>query len=307
MASGKAAPRLKERKMAKAKDESVAEDAPEVELYTEEFIEEDVWYEPAGPSLAARLIAEAAGTFILVLLGVGAALLLPFRNNDSVTVGLAFGIGAMIAIVIFGGISGAHLNPAVTLGLWIAGRFRGRDVGFYAAAQVLGGLAAGGLLVILINANPGLAAALTNGGDAKQLMAGASNGFGEHSPTVFADYGIGGFSMGAALIVEVIATAVLVGVVIAVTSARAPRGVAPFAIGLTLAILVVWTIPFTNAALNPARALASAAFAGDWALSQLWVFWVAPLLGAAIAGLLFRAFAPEEEYEVVEVLDVIED
>lgn len=279
--------------MAKAKDESVAEDAPEVELYTEEFIEEEVWaYEPAGPSLAARLVAEAVGTFALVLLGVGTAALMSVGGNGTIVVGLAFGVVLLVGGITVGHISGAHFNPAVTIGAWIAGRFRGADVVWYLIAQVIGGVVGAAALVAVFASHPEIP-------DIKVFMSGTAIGFGEHSPTQF--------GIAAALIVEAVAVGLLVAVILAATSVRAPKGAAPFAIGLVFTVLVVWAIPFTNAGLNPARATATAVFSEGWALSQLWVFWLAPLIGAAIVGLLFRAFSPEEEYEVVEVLDVIED
>ncbi len=279
--------------MAKAKDESVADDAPEVELYTEEFVEEEVWaYEPAGPSLAARLVAEAVGTFALVLMGVGTAALMSVGSNGTLVVGLAFGLTVLVGVVCAGHISGAHFNPAVTVGAWIAGRLQGVDVVWYILAQVVGGAVGGATLVGLFASHPDIP-------EVKSFISTTAIGFGEHSPTQF--------SMVAALIVEAVAVALLVTVVLASTSVRAPKGAAPFAIGLTLAVLVVWAIPFTNAGINPARATATAIFSESWALGQLWVFWLAPLIGAAIVGLLFRAFSSEEEYETVEVLDLIED
>ncbi len=289
------------------KDEGAEALTPE-EAFTEEFIEEEVWaYEPAGPSTWAKVGAEATGTFLLVLMGVGAALLSPFGNNGSLTVGLSFGVAVIIGAIVFGAVSGGHFNPAVTVGAWLAGRIPSRDVAPYILAQLLGAAAAGGALVVFVNGNPGLAAAISTDGGSQGVMRGVSNGFGEHSPSFFPGYGVGGFSLGVALMVEAIATAALVAVILSATSRRAPKGVAPFAIGLSLAILVVWAIPFTNAALNPARAFGTALFGQDWALSQLWVFVVGPVLGAAIVGLLFRAFAPEDDLEILELLEEIED
>lgn len=263
----------------------------------EEFTEEldaEIWAdEPAGPSLLAKMGAEVVGTFILVLLGVGTALLLSTGSNGTQSVGFAFGIGVIIAAVALGGISGAHLNPAVTVGVWLAGRFPGRDVIPYILAQVIGGLVAGTALYFFIASHPSVE-------DARDVYSGAAIGFGEHSPA--------GFGAGAGLAVEAVATALLVLVVLGATARTAVKGVAPFAIGLALAALVVFAIPFTNAGLNPARATATALFADTWALAQLWAFWIAPLVGAAIVGLLFRAFGPsEEEIEIVETITVIED
>ena len=283
----------------------------------EEFIEEfdgDIWIdETEGPSLVTKMLAEVAGTFILVLLGVGTALMLGFGSkwplyvqNDtggygqigySVTsnplvVGLAFGIAVIIAAVSFGQTSGAHLNPGITFGLWLGGRFPGRDVVPYILAQVIGGLFAGGVLYAFVATNPAVP-------DAKAAMGTAAIGFGDHSPA--------GFGLAAGLIVEALATGLLVLVVLSATARKAPASIAPFAIGLTLSALVVFAMPVTNAGINPARATATAAFAGGWAVAQLWAFWVAPLIGAAIVGLLYRAFAPVDEVEIVEVIEVIED
>lgn len=275
----------------------------------EEFTEEldaDIWSdEPAGPSLITKMLAEVVGTFILVLLGVGTALTLGLMSSGTIviqgqnaggilggptlTVGLAFGIALIIAAVVFGGVSGAHLNPAVTLGAWLAGRFPGRDVVPYVLAQVIGGLFAGATLYFLIASHPQIA-------EPRSYVSSAAIGFGDHSPA--------GFGIGAGLAVEAIGTALLVLVVLAATARRSTALTAPFAIGLALSALVVFAIPFTNGGLNPARATATALFSDSWALGQLWAFWVAPLVGAAIVGLLYRAFAPVEEIEVVETIDI---
>jgi aquaporin Z len=269
--------------------DSAAADA--AEEFTEEF-DADVWVdEPAGPSLISKMLAEAFGTFILVMLGVGTALTASTSTNGTLAIGFAFGIALMIAAVVFGGSSGAHINPAVTLGVWLAGRFPGRDVVPYILAQVIGGLFAGGTLYLFLSTHP-------NVEDAKVVYSTAAIGFGDHSPA--------GFGAAAGLTVEAVATALLVLVVLAATARTAAKGTAPFAIGLTLAALVVFAIPLTNAGINPARATATALFADTWALTQLWAFWGAPLIGAAIVGLLYRAFAPLEELEIVEVVEVIE-
>lgn len=269
----------------------------------EEFSEEletDIWSdEPAGPSLIAKMLAEVVGTFILVLLGVGAALLSGLGNNGTLTVGLAFGVAVIIGASAFAIVSGAHFNPAITVGVWLAGRFPGRDVVPYILAQVIGGLLAGTTLYLVLLSGEGL-----TGDSSQQLMQTAANGFGEHGP--IAAQGVV-FGVGVALLVEVVATALLVLTVLGSTARTAAKGVAPFAIGLALAILLVFTIPFTNGALNPARATGAALFAGDWALTQLWAFWLAPIVGGAIVGLLYRAFAPVEEIEVVETIELIED
>jgi aquaporin Z len=274
-------------------DEAIETEAVEVEV---EFDTRTVVTEPSGPSLVARLGAEVVGTFILVLLGVGAALLSGTGNNGTLTVGLSFGVAVIIAAFAFGSVSGAHLNPAVTVGVWLAGRLPGRDVVPYILAQVVGGAFAGGALFLSMLSLKGVD--LTQG---RMIMSNAAIGYGEHAPLA-ASKGLT-FGLGVGIFAELVATGLLVLVVLSATSVRAPKGVAPFAIGLGLALLVVWTIPFTNAALNPARATATALFADNWALNQLWVWWLAPILGAAIVGLAFRILGPAEDLVAVPSAD----
>jgi aquaporin Z len=270
-------------------DEASETETVEVEV---EFETRTVMTEPMGPSLAARLGAELAGTFILVLLGVGAALFNSVGSNGTLTVGLSFGVAVIIAAFAFGSVSGAHLNPAVTVGVWLSGRLPGRDVVPYILAQVVGGALAGGALLASTLSLKGVSLA-----QGRNFMSSAANGYGQHAPLA-ASKGLS-FGLGVGIFAELVATGLLVLVVLSATSVRAPRGVAPFAIGLGLALLVVWTIPFTNAALNPARATATALFADNWALSQLWVWWLAPIVGAAIVGLAFRIFGPAEDLVAV--------
>lgn len=263
--------------------------------FAEEF-DEEVWAEDtSGPSLIARMMAELAGTFILVFMGVGAVLFNPVLQWGLLAVAFGFALGVMIAALIFGGISGAHLNPAVTVGLWLGGRFPGRDVAPYMVAQVVGATLAGGLFALLRGSNE----IYEQLGTTRAFISTASNGFGDHSPTQF-DWLPAG-------IVEIIIAALLVAVVLSVTSVRAKAGAAaaPFAIGLTVGFLVLIAIPFTNGALNPARASGTAIFSDPWALEQLWLFWVAPLIGAAIAGLLYRAFGPEEDLIIIERVEEV--
>ena len=267
-----------------------------VEVVEVEFETRSVVTEPAGSGLAARLGAELAGTFILVLLGVGAALFSGFGTNGTLTVGLSFGVAVIIAAFAFGGVSGAHLNPAVTVGVWLAGRLPGRDVVFYILSQVVGGALASGALFVSTLSLKGVSLA-----QARSFMSSAAIGYGEHAPLA-ASKGLS-FGLGVGIFAELVATGLLVLVVLSATSVRAPKGVAPFAIGLGLALLVVWTIPFTNAALNPARATATAIFADTWALNQLWVWWLAPIVGAAIVGLAFRIFGPAEDLVAVPSAD----
>lgn len=263
--------------------------------FTEDLTAEAWSADLAGPSLGARLAAEVAGTFILVLLGVGAALFSGTGSNGTLTVGLAFGAAVIIAAFAFGGVSGAHLNPAVTVGVWLSGRIPGRDVVPYILAQVIGGALAALALFLSLTSLAGVD--LTQG---RTVMSSASIGFGEHAPLA-ASQGLS-FGLGVALFAEIVATGLLVLVVLSSTSVRAPKGVAPFAIGLSLAILVVWTIPITNGALNPARATATALFSDTWALQQLWAWWLAPIVGAAIVGVLYRFFGPAEDLVANEEL-----
>ncbi|WP_200807878.1 aquaporin [Demequina sp. NBRC 110056] len=263
----------------------------------EEELEEDVWVEEAsGPSVVARMIAEAGGTFILVFMGVGAALFSSVIGWGTLGVAFGFALGVMIAAVIFGGISGAHLNPAVTVGVWLAGRFSGRDVAPYIIGQVVGAAAAAGLFSLLVSTNE----LYDQLGTTREFIGTASNGYGEHSPTQF-DWLPAG-------IIEIIIAALLVGVVLAATSVtnKAGAAAAPFAIGLTVGFLVLVAIPFTNGALNPARATGTAIWSDPWALQQLWLFWVAPIIGAAISGLLYRAFGPEEDLIIIERVETVE-
>lgn len=176
-----------------------------------------------------------------------------------------------------GPISGAHLNPAVSVGLWLSGRFPGSRLLPYIVAQVLGGLAAGGVLFLIASGKVGF--------DASAGF--AANGYGEHSP--------GGYSMFAALLTEVVLTAMFLLIILGATAKRAPAGFAPIAIGLTLTLIHLISIPVTNTSVNPARSTAVAFFAGEWAVSQLWLFWVAPLLGAGLGALAYRLISIERD------------
>lgn len=275
-------------------EETTQPDAASIEevLIEEELIEE-VWVEDhSGPGLLARLGAEIAGTFILVLMGVGTALFLGLGNNGTLTAGLAFGAAVVIGATAFGWVSGAHFNSAITVGVWLAGRFPGRDVAPYILAQLVGASLGGAALYAITSANPQIM-------DAGQIMTSGANMYGAGTA--------GQWGLTAAILVEVIATGILVLAVLAATSVKAVKHLAPFVIGLTLAFVLVLAIPVTNGSVNPARSTGIALFAGTDALSQLWVFWVAPIIGAAIVGLLFRAFGSEEDIEIVETLEVIED
>lgn len=247
---------------------------------------------PKSYNLFARLGAEFVGTALLVFAIVGTALFGRLAAaNGGYFVAIAAGLALTAGIAAFGGISGGHFNPAVTLGVALAGRFSWRDVLPYWLSQVLGGLF--GTLVLFVAIPQGLAPLMSVENN-RAFMLDAANGFGQHSPlyTLTASYTPVEVSWLVAALVEVVATALLVGVILGVTSRAGNSAIAPFAIGATLAIGIIISAVFTNAALNPARATATAIFGGDWALSQLWLFWVAPLFGGALAGLIARAFTP---------------
>ncbi|MFC0644732.1 aquaporin [Cellulomonas phragmiteti] len=248
----------------------------------------------AGPGLLARLGAEALGTFVLVLVGVGIALYAAFSNvGGGLGVALGFGIAVLAGIVAVGNVSGGHFNPAVTLGACLAGRTPFRDLLPYWLAQVVGG--ALGAAVLFLTVPPALPGLVSQGGEAgvRTFFSGTANGFGDHSPLATLSQGQAEFGLVAALLVEVVGTAVFVGVILGATDRRANKQHLPFAVGLTYTALLLLALPVTNGSLNPARSLAAAIFSESWALEQVWLFWAAPLLGAAIAALVYRAFAAE--------------
>lgn len=217
--------------------------------------------------------AEFFGTFWLVLGGCGSAVLaaaFPGLGIGFLGVALAFGLTVMTMAFAIGHISGCHLNPAVSVGLWAGGRFPGKQVVPYMVAQVLGAIVAGGILFLIASGKAGF-----------DVSAGfASNGFGEHSP--------GGYSLLAALITEIVMTMMFLVVILGATDKRAPQGFAPIAIGLCLTLIHLISIPVTNTSVNPARSTGVALFAGGWALAQLWLFWIAPLVGGALGAAIYR-------------------
>ncbi|MDA0155030.1 aquaporin Z [Vibrio sp. Makdt] len=222
-----------------------------------------------------RYIAEMFGTFWLVLGGCGSAVLaaaFPDVGIGLLGVSLAFGLTVLTMAFAIGHISGCHLNPAVTIGLWTGGRFDAKDVVPYIIAQVLGGIIAGGVLFVIASGQAGFDAVSSGF---------ASNGFGEHSP--------GGYSLTAALVCEVVMTMVFLFVIMGATDSKAPAGFAPIAIGLCLTLIHLISIPVTNTSVNPARSTGVAVFVGDWAISQLWLFWVAPIIGAVIGAVIYKA------------------
>ena len=218
-----------------------------------------------------KFSAEFIGTFWLVLGGCGSAVLaatFPGVGIGLVGVSLAFGLTVLTIVYALGHISGAHLNPAVSVGLWISGRFNARELVPYIVAQVLGGIAAAAVLYIIAT------------GNGSEIGGFAANGYGEHSP--------GGYSLLAALVCEVVMTFMFLLIIIGATDERAPKGFAGLAIGLALTLIHLISIPVTNTSVNPARSISQAIFVGDWAISQLWLFILAPIVGAALAGIVYK-------------------
>ncbi|TAJ70993.1 MAG: aquaporin Z [Phenylobacterium sp.] len=232
-------------------------------------------------SLVKRLSAEFLGTLWLVLGGCGSAVLaaaFPDVGIGLLGVSLAFGLTVLTMAYAIGHVSGCHLNPAVSVGLLVGGRFPAKDLLPYVAAQVLGGIAGGGILYVIASGAPGF-----------DVAAGfASNGYGEHSP--------GHYGLLAALVCEVVMTFGFLFVILGSTHGSAPKGFAPIAIGLCLTLIHLISIPVTNTSVNPARSTGVAVFVGDWAIGQLWLFWLAPIAGAALAGVVYRwVGGPEPE------------
>lgn len=223
--------------------------------------------------------AEFIGTFWLVLGGCGSAVLaaaFPELGIGLLGVSLAFGLTVLTMAYAIGHISGCHLNPAVSVGLWVAGRFPAAQLLPYIAAQVAGGLVAGGVLYLIATGKVGFDAAAGF----------AANGYAEHSPAQY--------SLVAALVTEVVMTMMFLIIILGATDQRAPQGFAPIAIGLGLTLIHLISIPVTNTSVNPARSTAVAFFAGDWAIAQLWLFWVAPLVGGALGAVIYRFIGKEE-------------
>jgi aquaporin Z len=222
--------------------------------------------------------AEFIGTFWLVLGGCGSAVLAAAFPNVGIGllgVSLAFGLTVLTMAYAIGHISGCHLNPAVSIGLFVGGRFEAKELVPYIVSQVFGAVVAGGVLYMIASGKAGF-----------ELSAGfASNGYGEHSP--------GGYSLLAALITEVVMTFMFLIIILGATDKRAPQGFAPIAIGLGLTLIHLISIPVTNTSVNPARSTGVAIFVGDWAVNQLWLFWAAPIIGAALAGIVYRWLGKE--------------
>ena len=233
-------------------------------------------------SLSKRAIAEFIGTFWLVFGGCGSAVLAAAFPNVGIGllgVSLAFGLTVLTMAFAIGHISGCHLNPAVSVGLLVARRFPASDLLAYVAAQVAGGIAGAGTLYVIASGKAGF--------DLAGVF--ASNGYAAHSP--------GGYSLMACLVAEVVLTLMFLVIILGATDRRAPQGFAPIAIGLGLTLIHLIGIPVTNLSVNPARSTGPALFVGGWAVEQLWLFWLAPIVGAAIAGVLYPAVAGEPEPE----------
>jgi len=252
-------------------------------------------------SLAKRLAAEFIGTFVLVLGGCGSAVLAakflgPLGVNTGLGIGflgvaLAFGLTVLVMVYAVGGISGGHFNPAVTVGLATGGRFEWKDVLPYVVTQVVAAIAAAGVLwSIAINKAGVTSHSLRASGF-------AANGYGAHSP--------GHYALLGCLICEVVMTAIFVAVIMGATDRRAPKGFAGLAIGLTLTLIHLVSIPVTNTSVNPARSTGPALFVGGWAVTQLWLFWLAPLVGGVIGAVIYRVVAGEavEETPTVAIAD----
>jgi aquaporin Z len=225
-----------------------------------------------------KLIAEFLGTFWLVFGGCGSAVLaagFPALGIGFAGVALAFGLTVLTMAYAVGGISGGHFNPAVSVGLTVAGKFPASNLIPYIVVQVVGAIAAAAVLYLVASGRAGF-----------ELGGFAANGYGEHSP--------GGYSLVSALTIEVVLTAFFLIVILGSTSSRAPAGFAPLAIGLALTLIHLISIPVTNTSVNPARSTGQALFVGGWALQQLWLFWLAPIVGAAIGGIIWKLFGEEE-------------
>lgn len=220
-----------------------------------------------------KYLAEFVGTFWLVLGGCGSAVLagaFPDIGIGLLGVSLAFGLTVVTMAYAIGHISGCHLNPAVSIGLWVGGRFPAGQLLPYIVSQVLGGIAAGGVLYLIASGKAGF-----------DVASGfAANGYGAHS--------LGGYSMSSVLICEIVMTAMFLLIIMGATDSRAPKGFAPLAIGLTLCLIHLISIPVSQTSVNPARSTAVAVYVGDWATAQLWLFWVAPIIGASIGAAMYR-------------------
>lgn len=225
-----------------------------------------------------KLLAEFIGTLWLVLGGCGSAVLAaayPELGIGFTGVSLAFGLTVVTMAYAIGHVSGCHLNPAVSIGLFVGGRFDKKELLGYIGAQVLGGIAGAGILYVIASGKPGF-----------EVGGFAANGYGAHSP--------GGYGMMSAFVTEVVMTFMFLIVILGATHSKAAKGFAGLAIGLALVLIHLISIPVTNTSVNPARSTSQALFAGGWALGQLWLFWVAPIIGAIFAGVVYKYLSPEK-------------
>lgn len=226
-----------------------------------------------------KLIAEFIGTFWLVLGGCGSAVLaaaFPELGIGFVGVSIAFGLTVVTMAYAIGHVSGCHLNPAVSLGLWAGGRFQRNELLPYIISQVLGGISGAAVLYLIASGKTGF-----------EIGSFASNGYGEHSP--------GGYTMVAALVTEIVMTFMFLIIILGATHSKAPKGFGGLAIGLGLTLIHLISIPVTNTSVNPARSTSQAIFVGGWAVEQLWLFWVAPIVGAILAGIVYKFISPENK------------
>ena len=227
-----------------------------------------------------KYVAEFIGTFWLVLGGCGSAVLaasFPDVGIGLLGVSLAFGLTVLTMAYAIGHISGCHLNPAVSIGLWAGGRFSGKEIAPYVLSQVLGAIIAGGILYLVASGKEGF-----------ELSAGfAANGYGAHSP--------GAYGLFAALLIEIVMTMMFLVVILGATDERAPKGLAPIAIGFCLTLIHLVSIPVTNTSVNPARSSGVAVFVGDWAIGHLWLFWAAPIVGAMLGAIVYKFISSEKE------------
>ena len=239
-------------------------------------------------SLSRRAVAEFIGTFWLVFAGCGSVVLaasFPRLGIGFVGIALAFGLTVLAMAYAIVHISGCHINPAVSFGLWAGGRFPGNEVATYTIAQVLGGILAAAVLYVIASGAPGFS-----------VHAGfAANGYGAHS--------LGGYSLGAAAVCEIVMTLMLVFVIMGSTDERVPTGFAPIPIGLAVTLLLLVGLPVTGASLNPARSTGPALFVGGWALEQLWLFWLAPIVGGLLGGLLYRGLVSGAAAEALQLAE----
>lgn len=234
-------------------------------------------------SASKKAAAEVLGTFWLVFTGCGSAVLaagFPQTGIGFLGVAFAFGLSLLTIAYAIGGISGCHLNPAVSVGLWVAKRLPAAELPLYVVSQLVGAVLASAVLYFIASGKPGF----TTGSGF------AANGYGDHSP--------GGYALGACFLTEVVMTFMFLIIILGATDKRAPKGMGPLAMGLSLTLIHLVSIPVTNTSVNPARSTGPALFVGGWAVEQLWLFWLAPIIGACVAAVVYRTVANEPQEEI---------